>query len=305
MKGPHLMRIKMFLLALVATLATTLPAQAGAVLGFGLGNTQDFTPDPNTPTADPGNPNGGATTDPYTLTGLNDWSLGSRLGTTNTGAVGTSAGNPFVINAGTTTQLILQIQLRDSGTLTFPNTNGNSRMFQWGAALSWTNGGPVTATPDNNPTDGQALTLAVNDSAGGANSNIAYANNTQTGNSFGLGNIFFTSWNSTGSTFQDSGAASTAASTPRNYTLANVVLNISAAGGDSVLSLTDMDNSQVNWSNGGGTPLDATIFATIPQLFIHVTPAPEPSSMALVGLAVSGLAVRMRRKKAAAAAAAV
>jgi len=307
MKGPLLMRIKMFVLAFVASVATALPAQAGAILGFGLGNTQTFGFDPNTPLGDPGNPNGGTSTDPHTLTGLNDWSLGSRLGDTNGALAGTSAGNRLVIDANTTSQVILQIQLRDTAALTFANTSTNTRMFQWGALLSWTGSG-VSSTADNNPNNGQAYQQTVNDSSGASNENIPYANNTTTANGYGLGNIFFTPWNSQFTTFQDNGSvftSGTATAGPRNYVLANFILNIAPTGGDSTITLTDMNLSQVNWSNGAGTPLDATIFSTIPQLFIHVTPAPEPSSMALVGLAVSGLAYRIRRKKAAAVAAAV
>jgi len=181
------MRIKLFVLAVVAGLATTLPTQAGAVLGFGMGPTQDFGFDPTTPLGDPGNPNGGSSTDPHTLTGLNDYAtLGSRLGSTNTSVAGNSVGNPLVIDGSTTQQLIIQIQLRDSTTQTFPNTNGNTRMFQWGARLSWTLGGPVTSTPDNDPNNGQAYKQTVNDSTGASNENIPYANNSQTANSYGL-----------------------------------------------------------------------------------------------------------------------
>src|SRR5205814_1982513 len=119
------------------------------------------------------NPNGGSSTDPHTLTGLNDYgTLGSRLGNTNTSVAGDSIGNPLVINGATTQQLIIQIQLRDSTTQTFPNTNANTRLFQWGARLSWTLGGPVTSTPDDNPNNGQAYKQTVNDSAGASNENI-------------------------------------------------------------------------------------------------------------------------------------
>src|SRR5262245_58811396 len=53
-KGPLLMRIKMFLLAIVAVLAMNVSAQAGAVLGFAAGQGQGMTDSGPAQAGDPG-----------------------------------------------------------------------------------------------------------------------------------------------------------------------------------------------------------------------------------------------------------
>src|SRR5207237_1313680 len=162
--------------ALMAVLGLSLPAQASATLGFGYGNTQDPSGsqyDPNSPTVDPGNQAAGSHDDPYTTLGLNDWTYGTAIGTTNGATLGTSDIPPVAIP-----HLIALANLR-----------------------------AATAT---------------------------------------------------------------------------------TSSGISVVSLTDMDSSNPNWSNQGGTSLDAAVFVTIPQLYIHVNSVPEPSSLALFGLTLVG-----------------
>jgi hypothetical protein len=83
----------------------------------------------------------------------------------------------------------------------------------------------------------------------------------------------------------------------RRYILANVILTTSAAGGDTRIDMVDSRPLSNDFQTFGPpvTNVDSVVFATTPQLFVHVVP--EPSSMALAGLAIGGLVVRLRRKK--------
>src|SRR5437868_3343117 len=102
------------ILAFAAALTAATSAQAGAILSFASGNTQPpagLQNDPNYPSNPPG-----TNIDPFTLIGLSDYSLGTRVGTTSGNTLGTS-GNPIAMNVGD--HFILQIQMVDTAPTTF------------------------------------------------------------------------------------------------------------------------------------------------------------------------------------------
>jgi len=293
------MRIKLSLLAVVAALATSLPVQAGAVLGFGYntsnpgpGGSQDISTDPNTPTSPPG-----SQTDRSIPYAFEDFTLGTKVGSTNGGAVGTSAGNPLVLPGNT--DVVLQIHMVDSAAYTFTGTNPGASgqaplfMFQWHVSINNSNTSAVQLQHDPSATDNAMVAMGVN------NGN-AFPSPQQNLN---LDNTNWNSANPTSPTFANEGNIYSAGwglggAGAHNYLLGHFVIHTTAAGGAATLSLANPNYpGTAAFSNMGGTDLSATVFATIPQLFISVTPVPEPTSMALAGMAVSGLLYRIRRKK--------
>src|SRR5437868_5589362 len=104
------MRINRFVVLLITIFFAASPLQAGAVLGFGLANTQNMAVDPNSDLGD------GVTKTTYAL---GDLSFGVKLGTTNGATIGTSASNQFLMTVDT--DYVLQIQMVDTASFTFPN----------------------------------------------------------------------------------------------------------------------------------------------------------------------------------------
>jgi len=304
------MRIKLYLLAFAAALAMNVPAQAGAVFGFAQGNAQGTVitpgstavanPDPNTPGSDPGNPAATDPLDPYASIGVNDLTAGTlQLGSTNGGTIGQSPGTPWVLQPNT--KYVLQIQMVDSGTFTFVAA-GNARMSLWGARLSW-NATPGVVTAQTEQVDGSnnvvtALRLGANSGSGLLNAVLNSYNNQwttidgpggqPTPNSLAIGEQTL----GAGTGFTVPAGAS------HKYVLANVIITTGASG-DADLSIVDPRPTGNDVQQFNGTTVDSAVFATVPHLFIHINAVPEPSSMALAGLAVSGLVYRFRRKKAA------
>jgi len=280
------MRIKLFTLAMVAALATSLPVQAGAVLGFGYNNAnQDMSIDPATPNSPPG-----SQTDPTIPIAFEDFTLGTKVGSTNGGSVGNSAGNPLVLPGNS--DVVLQILMVDTTPYTF--TAGgvqNNRMFQWHTRLSNSNTSALQLQHDPSATDNAMVAFTVNDSTAAPQQNLNLDNsnwdsaNPSSPTFVNIGNILQNGW-----AFSGTGV--------RNYVLAQFVIHTTAAGGASTLQLSNPNYGGTPGSSTyGGTDVSAAVFATLPQLFINVTPVPEPTSMALAGMAVSGLLYRIRRKK--------
>jgi len=300
------MRIKMFLLALVAALATTLPVQAGAVLGFGYlttpagaGGAQDLTFNPATPTGGPP----GSQTNPFVPFAFQKWGVGVKQGTTNGAASGTSAGNPLVLPGNT--DVVLQVQMVDGGGGVYvfaddadPNAGPTqSPLKSFHMRINNSNTSALALQHDPSATDNQMVAMGVNN--GGIspkpeqNLNLDNQNwdsaNPSSPNFVSIGNFLQGTW------VPFDGAQN---SSLHNYVLGHFVIHTSSTGGLSMLSLVNPNNPGTPaFANGDAVDMSAQVFATIPNLFISVTPVPEPTSMALAGMAVSGLLYRIRRKK--------
>jgi len=311
MKGPHLMRIKMFLLAAVASLATTQAVNAQAVsLGFAVNGNQNFATNPATPFSGGVGGTSGSNVNPQTSFALSSWGVSSNVVGNNHGAVLGTQANHYVVNVGT--DVALSIQLWDN--IADPTNNAyfgaiSGPLNNWKVLLSNSNTSALRVLHDSNvsgpasqggtePTPPPAFEMTVNNGSNRSAENLPAANAVTSGpnpdfTSMGVGNLMTSAVDM--SAFNGGSG---------KITLANLVLH-PLANGTVVLSLSDI-SAGADWN--GDPNADNQVFysgsANDYKIFIDVVGAPEPSSMALVGLAVSGLAVRMRRKKAAAAAAA-
>jgi len=303
------MRIKLLMLAVAASLAATAPARAALSLQFFSG-LQNLTPSVQ------GAPN---PTNPTTLLGLKNWQTNTSTTAFPGGGISMTVGQQLVV------KIVLVDTFTGYGTGTptaaYPTGSGyiipddNSvGLFQFATKLTFN---PAVTTVQHDPVnnDGVSNSYTVNgggnfgtatgsafpaaNGTGTTNENIGFANSAFGANFVTLGNIM--SAGSFNSQANDDGTGNlVVGSTAPVYrlVLASFVLTATGAGaGTEVLSIpntpppsfssTNSDDwSSLVWGPGGTTTYS-----------IPVTVTPEPSSMVLAGLVVSGIGYRLRRKK--------
>jgi hypothetical protein len=295
------MRSKFFMLAAVAMLAASMPAQAVLTLEFWSG-VQTFTPQG---------------VGPASLSGLRVWNLSSPAGQAPLASLNIGAG---------TTQYIIRAVLRDTDNSIAqdgsgftisqdpdadPNAgtaNTNSRgLINYAARFTSTAPGVLAGTPDASQ-NGTATTLTIwkgGAVAASTGENETYAINDPTGPGFftfgsvplGLDPINNNAIVGGHSSFNPSSNAVL-------YPLANILLTVNGPGAGTLqLSkpTTPPPTFGTTWTDGVttfATSLDSAVWGPggTNVYSIPFTVVPEPSSMILAGLAVTGLGVRLRRK---------
>jgi len=313
------MRIKLLMLAaMIASLAATSRAPAALSLQWFKGQ-QNF----GTNGVPPGDP-----TNPQSLIGLGNFQTIGANATAISSVTLPTVGNQIILKimlvdtfTGYGTGTPTTANPTGSG-YTFPDNNSVG-LFQFAMKVTFN---PTVASVIHDPVsaDGISNTYTVNgggnfgtvagtnanltssNGTGSPNENAAFANNApQFGANFvTLGNILFSAARNNEQNDLNFGPwsnpdLSTNPAPTYRFALANLVLTATGPGVGSIL-LSLPGTPPPSFSNSNAQSLDTDVWGpTLSNTFsLPVTVvAPEPSSMVLAGLVVSGIGYRLRRKK--------
>jgi hypothetical protein len=270
------MRSKLFLLACAAMLTATVPAQAVLTLEWWSGPSAANSLNPTTSGT------------PSSLIGLRNYSFTSA---------GIAKITNLSLNAGESKIVSLVLRDHDAGAGFSLDAFG---MQTYAVSFGYIPG-VVNATRDTNGNDNTATTVTVGNQGGNNAGSATNAGNSQDNapfavanfdaSHFTVGNLFFPVF----SGFDEGGLG-----TDNLYKLANIVVT-GGSNGANVLTMSKPTTPPPTFGSTDGPNIvsyDSEVWGVSGTTVYSLpfTVVPEPSSMILAGMAVTGLGVRLRRK---------